>query len=157
MAASPLVFLRGNEKSCEDLDPLPSPAEAIRARVRGWRCPSSFQVGEDTKAKLVQAQPGKAWERIRGVLLSLCPVLGRDGGLGRAVLVAQAGAAPVQPQLLPRGFPLPNRALLIRGGDAQGRPLAPAAQAGLGRHNGDRSHVWDVGKRRKHSHLRASS
>lgn len=81
-----------------------------------------------------------------GVLLSLCRV--RDSGrdLGGAVLVAQAGAAPVQPQLLSCGFPLPNRSLLIRGGDAQGWPLAPAAQAGLGRHKGERSHVG-YGKR----------
>lgn len=104
-------------------------------------CSSSFQLGEDTKAKQIQAQPGGAWGRLGGVLLSLCLVLDGDTALGGAVLVAQAGAAPVQPQLLPRGFPLANRALLIRGGDAQGRPLAPAAQAGLGRHKGEKSYV----------------
>lgn len=59
--------------------------------------------------------------------------LGPTGGmaLGRAVLVTQAGAAPVQPKLLPVGFPLPNRALLVCRRDAQSRSLAPAAQAGL--------------------------
>jgi len=59
--------------------------------------------------------------------------LGPAGGvaLGRAVLVTQAGAAPVQPKLLPSGFPLPNGALLVRRRDAESRSLAPAAQAGL--------------------------
>lgn len=53
------------------------------------------------------------------------------GALGRAVLVAQAGAAPVQAKLLPVGFPLAHGALLVRRRDAQSGSLAPAAQAGL--------------------------
>lgn len=61
-------------------------------------------------------------------ILSQCLLL---SALGRAVLVAQAGAAPVQSKLLPIGFPLPHRALLICRCDAQSRSLAPAAQAGL--------------------------
>lgn len=64
------------------------------------------------------------------------------GALGRAVLVAQAGAAPVQPKLLPVGFPLAHRALLVCRRDAQSRSLAPAAQAGL---RGDKQGggLWD--------------
>lgn len=96
----------------------------------------SYQVGYDTKAKTIRAQPenGRARETEGSCPLGTVPSpLGPAGGaaLGRAVLVTQAGAAPVQPKLLPVGFPLPNGALLVRRRDAQSRPLTPAAQAGL--------------------------
>lgn len=93
-------------------------------------------LGHGGKADSGPARKSLGWDRRGPAVLALCLVLHSHRDLGGAVLVAQAGAAPVQPQLLPRGFPLPDRSLLIRGGDAQGWPLAPAAQARLGRHKG---------------------
>lgn len=116
----------------------------FRASPRGLvKCCSSFQVGYHMKTKIFQAQPGNSNARVMeeschsGTEPSpLGPARGM--ALGRAVLVTQAGAAPVHPKLLPIGFPLPNRALVIRWCDVQSGSLAPAAQAGL---QGDKS--WE--------------
>lgn len=119
------------------------------------KCCSSFQVGYNTKAKTIQAQPrnSRAREMEGSCRLGTAPPpLGPAGGtaLLRAVLVTQAGAAPVQPKLLPVGFPLPDRALLVRRRDAQSRSLAPAAQAGLrGDRRVERGGVTSVGYRVK--------
>lgn len=64
------------------------------------KCCSSFQAGYDTKAKTIQAQPGDGCAREMEGSCHLGTVpspLGPAGGmaLGRAVLVTQAGAAPV--------------------------------------------------------------
>lgn len=110
------------------------------------------------KTKIVQAQPGNSHVRVMeeschpGTEPSpLGPARGR--GLGRAVLVTQAGAALVHSKLLPVGFPLPNRALVICRCDAQCGSLAPAAQAGLrGDKSGERE-VSGVGYRVKQEEI----
>lgn len=167
MAASLLAFLQGNGKTLQGSES-PSPSSrgdsdhrmarrgSVQSSSQGSvKCCSSFQVGYDTKAKTVQAQPrnSRARETEGSRRLGTAPPpLGPAGGtaLLRAVLVTQAGAAPVQPKLLPVGFPLPDRALLVRRRDAQGRSLAPAAQAGLrGDRRVERGGVTSVGYRVK--------
>lgn len=150
MAASHLVFLQGNKNSYKDLNPLPPPPEVTRPRGRIGVVQRLRPELVPGAREMLQLLPGglrhegrndagparkRPCERNGGVLPSWaqCLLLSapRLMALGRAVLVTQAGAAPVQPKLLPVGFPLPDRALLVRRRDAQGRSLAPAAQTGL--------------------------
>lgn len=144
MAVSHLVFLQGNEKSYKDPDPLPPLTRGqidVVQRLRSEPVPGVREMLQLLPGGLRHegknySGPARKWpgERNGGVLPSWHSTFSHPTGgmaLGGTVLVTQAGAAPVQPKLLPVGFPLPNRALLICRCDAQSWPLAPAAQAGL--------------------------